>query len=194
MDDAAYLPWVSSATVEERVVAYADKRAHQDVVALDERFGEWIERHGASPEMEVARERAKALEREVCEAAGVEPAEVQRNPWVEAAGGMTDAAMPLPYLGYFWGEDAYGVEHAAVLFADEHAAAAGGQRLDVWRTGVEGDGDEGDSVGGGSAKRRMRVFEQMEERLATRPCSAAARCVSSANRRPCCASPPRATG
>ncbi|HUR15777.1 MAG TPA: HD domain-containing protein [Candidatus Limnocylindrales bacterium] len=85
MDDGAYLPWAAWATVEERVVAYADKRAHQDVVSLAERFAEWIERHGASPEMDVARERANELERQICEAAGIEPADVQRNPWVAAA-------------------------------------------------------------------------------------------------------------
>ncbi|HUR15778.1 MAG TPA: DNA polymerase III subunit delta [Candidatus Limnocylindrales bacterium] len=82
---------------------------------------------------------------------------------------MSDQAMSVPYLGYFWGEDAYGVDHAAVLFAAEHAAAAGGQPLDVWRTSVDGDADEGETGGGSSAKRRARVFEQMEERLATSP-------------------------
>mgnify|MGYP002336268811 CR=1 FL=1 len=85
MDDDSYLPWAKWATIEERVVAYADKRAHQDVVSLDERFAEWVARHGASPEMDVARERAQALEREICEAAGIEPGEVRRAAWVEAA-------------------------------------------------------------------------------------------------------------
>jgi DNA polymerase III delta subunit len=76
----------------------------------------------------------------------------------------------VPHLAYFWGEDAYGVEHAAVIFAGEHAAAAGGQPLDVWRTGVEGDGEDAEAGGsGGSAKRRTRVLEQVEERLLTSP-------------------------
>jgi putative nucleotidyltransferase with HDIG domain len=84
-DDAIYLPWAAGATVEERVVAYADKRAHQDVVSLDERFAEWVERHGASPHMTVARERAEDLERQVCAAAGIEPSDVRREPWVRGA-------------------------------------------------------------------------------------------------------------
>lgn len=84
-DDESYLAWASGATVEERVVAYADKRAHQDVVSLDERFAEWEERHGASLTMDLAKRRAQALEAEVCEAAGVTFDEVRREPWVADA-------------------------------------------------------------------------------------------------------------
>ena len=84
-DDDHYFVWVSSATVEERVVAYADKRAMQDVVSLDERFAEWVERHGDTEEMRRARERAEALEQEVCAAAGISPTDVRRAPWAAAA-------------------------------------------------------------------------------------------------------------
>lgn len=84
-DDEHYSLWVRDATVEERVVSYADKRATQDLVTLDERFGRWIKRHGDTPEIRVARERAEALEREVCAAAGVDPDDVERTPWAAAA-------------------------------------------------------------------------------------------------------------
>ena len=84
-DDEHYFAWSRGATVEERVVAYADKRARQDVVSMDERFRDWIERHGDSPEIRLARERAVVLEEEVCAAAGISPEEVRRAPWAVAA-------------------------------------------------------------------------------------------------------------
>jgi len=84
-DDAHYAVWSRMATVEERVVAYADKRAKQDLVPMDERFRKWIQRHGDADPMRVARERADALEAEVCAAAGVSPSDVKRMPWAETA-------------------------------------------------------------------------------------------------------------
>lgn len=84
-DDEHWAVWSRMATVEERVVAYADKRAMQDLVSMDERFQEWITRHGDNEALRVARERANELEAEVCAAAGVTPAEVERLLWAEAA-------------------------------------------------------------------------------------------------------------
>lgn len=84
-DDEHYFAWSRGATVEERVVAYADKRAKQDVVSLDDRFRKWTQRHGNTPQMQVARERADALEADVCAAAGVSPSEVRRASWAAAA-------------------------------------------------------------------------------------------------------------
>jgi putative nucleotidyltransferase with HDIG domain len=84
-EDDHYGPWSRGATVEERVVAYADKRATQDLVSMDERFNYWLERHGDTHEMRVARERADKLEAEVCSAAGIDPADVTRERWAEAA-------------------------------------------------------------------------------------------------------------
>ena len=83
-EDERYEFWVRDATVEERVVAYADKRSRQDVVSLDDRFQYWRDRHGDNDAMQVARERADKLEAEVCDAAGVTPDQVQRDPWAEA--------------------------------------------------------------------------------------------------------------
>ncbi len=84
-EDEHYELWVRDATVEARVVAYADKRARQDLVSLDERFRHWIGRHGDSDEMRVARERAGKLETDICAAAGIEPEQVQRERWAEEA-------------------------------------------------------------------------------------------------------------
>lgn len=82
-DDAAYSHWAATASLEERVVAYADKRAMQDVVSLAERFRAWGERHPERAEsMRTARARADLLGREVCTAAALSPDEVRRLPWV----------------------------------------------------------------------------------------------------------------
>jgi len=80
-DNEHYFLWIRDATVEERVVAYADKRATQDVVSLDERFHRWVKRHGDTAEIRLARERAQALETDICAAAGINPDDVQRTPW-----------------------------------------------------------------------------------------------------------------
>ena len=84
-DNDHYATWARAATVEERVVAYADKRARQDLVAMDERFDRWIEKHGDTDVMRVARDRADVLEAGVCAAAGIKPDEVERLRWAEAA-------------------------------------------------------------------------------------------------------------
>jgi putative nucleotidyltransferase with HDIG domain len=93
-DESVYPEWAARATLEERVVAYADKRATKAVVTLDERFRRWEERHPERSEsMRTARRRAERLEREVCAAAGVRPADVQRLAWVhDATQAVTSAA------------------------------------------------------------------------------------------------------
>ena len=84
-EDERYQFWIRDATVEERVVAYADKRSRQDLVSLEQRFSYWVERHGDTDLMDVARERAEQLEQEVCAAAGISPQAVERSPWAAAA-------------------------------------------------------------------------------------------------------------
>ena len=82
-DSERYPTWAAFASREERIVAYADKRAGQRLVSLAERFADWEAR---SPEhrrpLEIARARAERLEREVCAAAGIAPDEVRRARWV----------------------------------------------------------------------------------------------------------------
>jgi putative nucleotidyltransferase with HDIG domain len=78
--------WTAFASREERVVSYADKRAAQDLVTLAERFDGWVRRYPSNATaLDVARPLAERLEQDVCRAAGVAPAEVRRDPWVEAA-------------------------------------------------------------------------------------------------------------
>ncbi len=95
--DAARL---EAASLEARIVAYADKRAAQRLQTMDARFATWHRRHPVSPaagsgkprraawtDEDLARiqARARALELAVCGAAGVTPAEVRRLRWSRRA-------------------------------------------------------------------------------------------------------------
>ena len=74
--------------------------------------------------------------------------------------------MSVPALAYFWGEDAFGLDHAAELYAKELADDAG-QPPDIWRTTANSD-DGGDENGSGAGKRRStRVLEQIDQRTST---------------------------
>ena len=78
--------WGEEAPLEERVVAYADKRAMLELVPLAERFADWEERHPEHREsLQLARTRAERLEEQVCAAAGVAPTGVARLRWVADA-------------------------------------------------------------------------------------------------------------
>lgn len=78
--------WLECSSLEERIVAYADKRATQRLGSVDARFARWYARH---PEydgaLRRARERAALLERDVCDAADVDPRDVARSRWVRDA-------------------------------------------------------------------------------------------------------------
>jgi hypothetical protein len=80
--------WAASAALEERVVAYADKRAGQRLESLDARFASWGRRYPGSWDEVVAtdvRRRAERLETAVCRAAGVHANEVRRLRWTGVA-------------------------------------------------------------------------------------------------------------
>ena len=78
--------WLARSTLEERIVAYADKRAAQRLGPLDARFARWFAHHPDHAQgLRVARERAGELERAICDAADVEPTEVGRLRWVRSA-------------------------------------------------------------------------------------------------------------
>jgi putative nucleotidyltransferase with HDIG domain len=78
--------WFATAGLEERIVAYADKRAGPHLEPLEARFGRWAAHHPAyQAELAVAHRRAQRLEREVCEVAGIAPTEVRRLHWARAA-------------------------------------------------------------------------------------------------------------
>jgi len=96
VDGAWFESWLTGAPAEERIVAYADKRAGQRLETVDARFGSWRRRYptghveGRAPgwsdeALEAVRERAGALERAVCEAAGIDPGAVRRLRWTRAA-------------------------------------------------------------------------------------------------------------
>ncbi|MET0773372.1 MAG: HD domain-containing protein [Candidatus Limnocylindrales bacterium] len=81
-----YVEWVTATTLEQRLVAYADKRSQRRVVTLDERFARWVRKHpDAADQLAVARERAAQLEEEICALSGLRPDDIQRDPWAEQA-------------------------------------------------------------------------------------------------------------
>lgn len=80
------------ASLEERVVAYADKRAGQRLESMAERFASWRRRYppgsraddGAGWDdatLERVHRAAMALEADVCATAGIAPDAVRRLPW-----------------------------------------------------------------------------------------------------------------
>jgi DNA polymerase III delta subunit len=72
---------------------------------------------------------------------------------------------PSPPLAYFWGEDAFSIDEAARRWAAALPSATG-EPPQVWRTGVD---DDADGAGDGLARRRARVMDEIEQRLATAP-------------------------
>lgn len=84
VDGEAYRRWAALASREERIVAYADKRAGQRLESMDSRFASWQRRYPGSWDANTwraVRSRAARLEVEVCRAAGVAPAAVRRLAW-----------------------------------------------------------------------------------------------------------------
>jgi hypothetical protein len=92
LDGEAYQRWASFASREERIVAYADKRAGQRLESMDARFESWGRRYlnpapdGPQAGRDAAawrsvRARADRLEADVCRAAGVAPWQVGRLAW-----------------------------------------------------------------------------------------------------------------
>jgi hypothetical protein len=90
VDEQRYPTWAAFATREERIVAYADKRAAQRLGPMSARFADWQQRYGddrgwGGAERGLAWRRAVRLEGDVCRAAGVEPGEVRRLAWTARA-------------------------------------------------------------------------------------------------------------
>jgi hypothetical protein len=95
VDGEAFGRWAAFASREERVVAYADKRAGQRLESMDERFASWSRRYPDGPGSEETpwsgdlardvRARAARLEAEVCRAADIAPGDVGREPWTAKA-------------------------------------------------------------------------------------------------------------
>jgi putative nucleotidyltransferase with HDIG domain len=88
LDEDGFRHWAAFASREERIVAYADKRARQHLVSMDSRFATWRRRHPtgwSEADLQAIRSRAGRLETDVCRAAGVAPAEVGRLAWTGRA-------------------------------------------------------------------------------------------------------------
>jgi HD superfamily phosphodiesterase len=80
--------WLRAASLEERIVAYADKRAGQRLISMDERFAMWRRRNRggwSTQDPALVASRAKRLEAGVCRACGVTPDAVRRLRWTGSA-------------------------------------------------------------------------------------------------------------
>ena len=95
-DGERFRRWAAFASREERIVAYADKRAGQRLESMDARFASWRRRYPPTRVQEstgawddatftAVRARAGRLEADVCRVAGVAPAEVRRLAWTGPA-------------------------------------------------------------------------------------------------------------
>jgi hypothetical protein len=104
VDGERYRSWAAASALEERIVAYADKRASQRLEPMDDRFAGWARRHGRLRDQALARRvraRADRLEDDVCRAAGIRPDEVGRLRWTGRALAaarrlIADEAVPSP--------------------------------------------------------------------------------------------------
>jgi hypothetical protein len=88
VDGERYRRWAAFASREERVVAYADKRAGQRLESMAARFASWQRPypHGwSADDARAAAERARRLEADVCRAARVAPEDVRRLAWTGSA-------------------------------------------------------------------------------------------------------------
>jgi HD superfamily phosphodiesterase len=87
-DETRYRSWSAFASREERIVAYADKRASQHLEPMAARFAGWTRRYPEKWDPATAKRvghRAARLEAEVCRAAGVRPEDVRRLAWTGPA-------------------------------------------------------------------------------------------------------------
>jgi hypothetical protein len=92
LDGERYRRWSAFASREERIVAYADKRAGQRLEPMEARFDSWRRRYPRVADdgwdeatWTAVCARAARLEADVCRAAGIAPAEVRRLRWTGAA-------------------------------------------------------------------------------------------------------------
>jgi len=96
LDGERHKRWASFASREERIVAYADKRAGQRLESMDARFRSWALRYPTvgldgrttgwdDAGLRAVRSRAERLEIDVCRAAGIAPEQVRRLAWTGRA-------------------------------------------------------------------------------------------------------------
>ncbi len=125
---------------------------------MAERFASWERRYPPEVRAEKARgswtaetlaavrQRAEELEARVCELVGVAPADVRRLEWTRpraaARAGTPDVAAPTAPLGYYWGDDSYGVARGPDALAAR--LAGGGPALD--RVRLSGSSTSADEI------------------------------------------------
>lgn len=86
LDEPGASDWIIDAPLEDRIVCYADKRATQRVVSLEQRFGRWQRKHPEyADRLAETLVMARHLESGVCGAIGVRPEAVERLRWVDDA-------------------------------------------------------------------------------------------------------------
>lgn len=97
LSESSAADWIDRGALEERIVAYADKRATQRVVSLDQRFGRWQRKHPRYIDrLARARVMADRLEASVCAAARIRADEVERLRWVDDAVARAQSNGQLP--------------------------------------------------------------------------------------------------
>lgn len=91
-DPERFRRWSAFASREERIVAYADKRAGQRLEPMNARFASWRRRYPPANgtgwddvSLRTIRAAAARLEADVCRAARVQPADVRRLAWTGPA-------------------------------------------------------------------------------------------------------------
>ena len=102
LDGERFRRWAAFASREERIVAYADKRAGQRLEPMAERFASWDRRYPdawSAQERAAVRLRATRLEADVCRAAGVAPGDVARLVWTGSALRAAHARRAVPAAG-----------------------------------------------------------------------------------------------
>lgn len=88
VDGDAHRRWAAFASREERIVAYADKRAGQRLESMAARFASWRARYPDGWDATTwsgVEARAARLEADVCGAAGVAPKDVRHLGWTGPA-------------------------------------------------------------------------------------------------------------
>jgi DNA polymerase III delta subunit len=68
-------------------------------------------------------------------------------------------------LAYFWGEDAFGIDRAAQVWASRIAPP--GESVEIWRVSL--DDTDGDGTAAPASRRRLRTMEAIEQRLGMAP-------------------------
>ena len=97
VDGEAFRRWAAFAGREERILAYADKRAGQRLEPMVARFASWTRRYPGSWDAATTaavRTRAARLESDICRAAAIRPEEVRRLRWTGPA--LRSARMERP--------------------------------------------------------------------------------------------------